>query len=381
MELFVGTCYFEIDASGEPALRSVLEKSSQVGADAPQNPSYLALHPTLPVLYSTDELLDSGVVWSYTIDRDAKQLSVLNKVDSLGTSAAFVSVSKDGRFLFVANYAVAASSPAVVFALDEQGRIGEAVSIVSCENVPDVSFPGPNEPRQDIPHPHMSIEDEAATGEERLVLIPDLGSDCVHEVTLNAQGKQTRHEYAFLPGGWGPRHVAIRASDRTRLVVCELTSMLCLVPWKAKRDAQDTTKGPLRDATQAISLLDGSDEPKSDATWTAAAIQLHPNDKFVYCSTRNMGSSTSTGRVTAFRLVDAEDDTGTRAEFVCCMNSGGNVPREMKLDPTGAFLYVAHQDSDNIECFAVDQETGTLCPDKTRSFTFGTPVGLCFSSI
>jgi 6-phosphogluconolactonase (cycloisomerase 2 family) len=40
----------------------------------------------------------------------------------------------------------------------------------------------------------------------------------------------------------------------------------------------------------------------------------------------------------------------------------GKTPRFFGLDPSGAILYAANQDSDTIVVFRVDQKTGTLTP-------------------
>jgi 6-phosphogluconolactonase len=40
----------------------------------------------------------------------------------------------------------------------------------------------------------------------------------------------------------------------------------------------------------------------------------------------------------------------------------GETPRFFALDPTGALLYAANQDSDTIVAFRVDRRTGRLAP-------------------
>jgi 6-phosphogluconolactonase len=40
----------------------------------------------------------------------------------------------------------------------------------------------------------------------------------------------------------------------------------------------------------------------------------------------------------------------------------GKTPRFFGLDPSGAILYAANQDSDTIVIFRVDQKTGKLTP-------------------
>ena len=40
----------------------------------------------------------------------------------------------------------------------------------------------------------------------------------------------------------------------------------------------------------------------------------------------------------------------------------GKTPRFIGLDPAGAMLYAANQDSDTIVAFRVDRQSGTLTP-------------------
>jgi 6-phosphogluconolactonase len=52
-------------------------------------------------------------------------------------------------------------------------------------------------------------------------------------------------------------------------------------------------------------------------------------------------------------------DSG-RLSLLVCEPTGGKRPRFFTLDPHGAFLYAANQESDNIVAFAVDRTTGML---------------------
>ena len=46
--------------------------------------------------------------------------------------------------------------------------------------------------------------------------------------------------------------------------------------------------------------------------------------------------------------------------------AGGQNPRGFAIDPTGAYLVVAHQDSDTVATFAIDPATGDLTPTGCR---------------
>jgi 6-phosphogluconolactonase len=42
--------------------------------------------------------------------------------------------------------------------------------------------------------------------------------------------------------------------------------------------------------------------------------------------------------------------------------SGGKMPRMFAIDPTGAYLFAANQNSDNVVVFRIDTATGKLTP-------------------
>jgi 6-phosphogluconolactonase len=81
-----------------------------------------------------------------------------------------------------------------------------------------------------------------------------------------------------------------------------------------------------------------------------AEIKLAPSGRFVYAS--NRGHDTL-----AIYVVDPE--TG-RLSLVGHESTQGVGPRDFAIDPSGALLLVANQDTDNVVTFWVDQDTGTL---------------------
>jgi 6-phosphogluconolactonase len=48
--------------------------------------------------------------------------------------------------------------------------------------------------------------------------------------------------------------------------------------------------------------------------------------------------------------------------FVEHTSTQGKIPRSIAIDPTGAYLFVANQETDNIVQFRIDQKTGRLTP-------------------
>jgi 6-phosphogluconolactonase len=95
---------------------------------------------------------------------------------------------------------------------------------------------------------------------------------------------------------------------------------------------------------------------------TAATLKLGADARFLYVSTRGRD------RIAIFRVREEG-----RLEPVADIPSGGSMPRDFAIDPTGAFLLVCHQESDNLVIFRVNGRTGLL--EKVREY--GVPSGVC----
>jgi len=100
---------------------------------------------------------------------------------------------------------------------------------------------------------------------------------------------------------------------------------------------------------------------------TCAEIRVHPTGRFLYGSNRGHDS------VAVYRIDPA---TGTLT-FVEHETAGIKTPRNFNIDPTGAFCLVANQGSDSVVVFRVDQQTGALTPTDQK-ITVGRPVCVRF---
>jgi 6-phosphogluconolactonase len=89
---------------------------------------------------------------------------------------------------------------------------------------------------------------------------------------------------------------------------------------------------------------------------SASEIRVHPSGKFVYSA--NRGHDT----ITAFRVNEANGKlTVIEVEPV-----RGATPRNFNLDPSGRWLLAAGQDSHTLASFAVDGETGELTYNRSN---------------
>ena len=83
-----------------------------------------------------------------------------------------------------------------------------------------------------------------------------------------------------------------------------------------------------------------------------AEIRVHPSGRFLYASNRGDDSI----------AIYAIDNTKGTLTQVAITHTGGKEPRNFEIDPSGTLLLAANQKSDNIVVFRIDQKTGLLTP-------------------
>jgi 6-phosphogluconolactonase len=87
-------------------------------------------------------------------------------------------------------------------------------------------------------------------------------------------------------------------------------------------------------------------------TNTAAEVKVHPSGKFLYASNRGHDSI-------AIFAVDPETGLLTSRGY---QTTNIKTPRNFNIDPSGRWLVVANQGSDSIVVFGIDADTGALTP-------------------
>ncbi|MFF5084326.1 lactonase family protein [Actinoplanes sp. NPDC000266] len=278
------------------------------------SPSFLAQHPSRPILYAVNELDPDGSVSAFTVSPDGG-LTPLSVQPTGGGDPAHLSVTPDGRFLLVANYA---SGSVAVHPLDAEGAPGERSDLLG------LAGQGPVADRQAGPHAHMvvPVRDD--------VLIADLGSDRVWRTRLDpVAGRLTMLPPAVTAKpGTGPRHLRW-TPDGALMLVGELSGTLSW--W---RPAVDGTLEPAGEA--ATTTAEGDNFPSE--------LIVRADGRFVYVA--NRGANT----IATFAW-DGDDAT-----LVAETPTGGDWPRHMIL--LGDHLYVTNQRSQSVTTFRIDAETG-----------------------
>lgn len=312
------------------------------------NPSYLAISPDEKFLYAANECIDldgkqTGAVSAYVIDGRSGQLRLLNQKSCGGPGTCHVSVDTAANVILAANYA---DGSVKSFQLNGDGSIGADGSYIKHHG----SSVNPN--RQSVPHAHFIRADPS----HRFALVCDLGTDkvVVYKI-VSATGTLAENSFATVPPGSGARHLAFSPDGRFAHVLNEMGCTITTFAW-------DAAKGKLTPVETISALPPGV---AAERSFTAAEIRV--SGYHVYATVRGHDS------VSVFT---ADPNTG-RLIFEQNVSAGGQVPRGLGIDPTGHWLIVGNQKSNNAVEFAIDPATGKISPTG-QELKIGSPVDVEF---
>ena len=303
------------------------------------NPSYLALDPRRPVLYSVHA--DANQVSAFRIDEHSGELTLLNRQSSGGDNPVHLALDPSGRFLVVANYG---SGSVAVLSVNRDGSLGPRTDLAILKGEP-----GPHRTEQAVSHPHQCQFDSGG----RFVVVPDKGLDRLFVFRLDgAKGVLVPAGPPSVKtrAGAGPRHAGFHPRLPYAFVINELDSTIATY-----RLANSGVLDPLQILPSIPATFTGDN--------TGSAIVVAPSGRYVYASNRGHDS------IGVFRI---DESTGLLSP-VAWESTTGPTPRFIGLDPAGGRLFAANQRGDTIVEFDVDQTTGTI-KATGRIVLTGTPV-------
>ena len=297
------------------------------------NPSFLALAPNHRYLYAVNEIAQfegkkSGAVSAFAVDQTTGELRFLNQQPTMGADPCYVDVDAEARFVLVANYT---GGNVTVFPLARDGSVAEATDLKQGQGS------SINRERQEGPHAHCIVLDPA----NRFAYSCDLGTDKIMIFQFDSRrGKlmPAAQPWVQVKPGSGPRHLAFHPSGKYLFVLSELSSTVTSF-------LRDPVKGSLKEL-QTLSTL----PTDFTGTNTGADIHVSSDGRFLYCSNRGHDS------IAIFQIA-AGNSMLTAIGFEL---TRGSTPRNFGIDPSGKFLLVANQKSDNLVVFRRDLTTGRL---------------------
>ena len=305
-----------------------------------RNPSYLCLHPQSEKVYAVNELKEldgrfGGGLFCLTPEGCSTSLP------TDGTDPCHVALAPNGQFLSVANFA---SGSVTIFPLRTDGKLVGTHQLFCHEG----SSIHPQ--RQKGPHAHSTL---FVPGKNRM-LVPDLGIDMLKAYTYEGAEVTPAPQYDLrLPAGSGPRYGEFSRDGRFLYLINEISSQIMVI----KCEGDDYR------LIQTISTLPADFDRSCNI---CSDLHLTPNGNYLYASNRGHDS------LCCLRVME---DGSLR--FLRRIPCGGKTPRNFAIDPSGTWLLVGNQDSDNITVFAIE-ENGDLT--KRGWVRFPSPVCICFET-
>lgn len=305
-----------------------------------ENPSWLTLSKDQKRLFVVNENGPGqtdpvGRVSSYAIDPKTHALSLINQVQSLGNEPTHSSLSADAKHLFVSNYSVMEDPGGTLAVLPVDGD-GQLKPVVQMSGHPASRV---NPERQASNHVHSTV----SSPDGRYVFSNDLGADKVfiyqYDPKTNPHLPLTPAKTASvaLPAGSGPRHLLFSADGKHAWLTMEMSAQVAVF---------DYNDGVLTQ-TQLVDLAAG--QPTSDKA--GAALHASADGKFLYVSNRGTANQL---------LVFSIDPASGQLKELQKRSVEGDHPREFALDPSGKFVLIANQKSNQIVVVERDAKTGLL---------------------
>lgn len=296
-------------------------------------PGFFAIAPNQKFLYSGVKVAgpttQEAAVEAFSINARTGKLTSLNRETSGGGEVTFVTVDPAGRNVLTAHYGTATVSVLPIGADGKVKPMSELVKQVGSSVDPQ---------RQTRAYAHSINVDPSG----KVAISCDLGADKLFMYDLNVEtGKIPPHNPPSVStaAGSGPRHLTFSPNGKFAYVVTEMGATVIAYAW----DAAKTTFTEL----QTVKTL--PDDFKG--TNTSSEVQLTPDGRFLYASNRIDSN---------FLTIFSVDQTTGKLTLVGYQPSGGRIPRNFRIDPTGQFMIVANQESNNIVLFKINKDNGTL---------------------
>ncbi|WP_244563913.1 lactonase family protein [Ensifer aridi] len=304
------------------------------------NPSFLALHPTLDILYAVHG--DVDLVTSYSIERETGLIGKVDSQATRGRNPVHLALDPTHRWLVIANYR---TDSVVTLPVSSTGDLGPVSHIEAL-----AGELGPHREEQNYGRPHHVPFSPSG----RWLIVPEKGFDQIVSLRLNAEnGSLLEAARCRCREASGPRHIAFHPTRALAYVLNELDSTVTTYEF-------DDDHGSLRPVDIVSSL------PRDyTGNSRASEIAVSKRGDCIYASNRGHDS------IAVFQL--GNDGKPASPKWLPC---NGATPRFFAFDPEEEHLYVANEDSDTIVEFRPG-EPGELLPTG-QVISTGSPTAIVF---
>ena len=308
------------------------------------NPSYLTVSNDNKFVYSVSENDKKSSVSAFGFNSKSGKLDFINYQNPNGLNPCYI--INDDKNVITANYSSGSIS---VLGKNNDGSIGEVKQLVQHTGK------SINAKRQEAPHAHMVH----FSPDKKYVLANDLGTDKVYVYQYNPNSAtevlQLKNKIDVKPGS-GPRHLTFSKDGKFVYLLQELDGTITSFSYA------DGILNKVSETTVVASDFIGD--------IGAADIHISPDGKFLY----------ATNRVTANDISVFKTFKKGKLKLVQRTSTLGKGPRNFTIDPTGNFLLVGHQYTNDIVIFKIDKKTGSLTATG-KKIELCSPVCLVFTKI
>jgi 6-phosphogluconolactonase len=306
------------------------------------NASFLTISQDKKNVYAISEASGGGIN-AFDFNASTGALKFLNKVPAQGP--AYVSVNRNKTIVLAANYG---GGSLTAVRVNADGSLAE-------DKVQTIQHEGSSvvKQRQDKPHVHSAVW----SPDNKYILTPDLGTDKVYQYmpgdANNQILKPQTQAFVAVEAGGGPRHLSFHPNGKWAYLVLELKAAVMVFGYnKGRLKSRQTASMTNVDFKGAVSGAD---------------IHVSPDGKFLYASNRGDANEIaifSIGKKGEIKLL------GTQSTL-------GKTPRNFAIDPSGNFLLVGNQNTDEIVIFKRNKQNGLLTAIEKR-IAISKPVCLQF---
>ncbi|TDT47364.1 6-phosphogluconolactonase (cycloisomerase 2 family) [Maribacter spongiicola] len=294
------------------------------------NPSFLKIAPNGKYLYSVleSQLPNNGKVAAFAIDSLNGKLQLLNTQDSGGRNPAHLSIHPNEEYLINSNYTDASFS---VYNIKKDGGVAPLHQIITFKDSSIV------EGRQDEAHIHSTN----FSPDGKFLFAQDLGSDKIWNFNVKKESDTkfnlVSNGFVKVRPGSGPRHFTFHPNGSFAYGIAELSGSVTAYSYENGN----------------LNFIENYLTYRSDQEiYRAADIHISPDGKFLYASNRGPNED-------SIAIYSIDRKTG-RLELKGHQDTHGEHPRNFAIDPSGKFLLVANQFTDNVVIFRRDIKTGIL---------------------
>ena len=304
------------------------------------NPSFLALTPDLKFVYAVSESDEGSAAKAFSFDEKSGKLTFINS--ALTKSGGPCYISSTEKHVFTANYGGGSIS---VFGRKADGSLTDPLQVIQHVGK------SINTERQNKPYVHQVI----ISPNNKYIVANDLGTDKVTVYKYNPYAKTeilVPADTLTVKLGSGPRHATFSKDGQKLYLVHEIDGTVSVLQME---------NGKLK-LIQETSVI-----RNKDVVIKSADIHLSPDEHYLYATNRGTAND-----ITCFSV-----EKDGKLTFKQQIPTGGEGPRNFAITPDGQYLFVGHQQTNNIVIFKRDIKTGWLT-NTGKQIQVGAPVCLLF---